>query len=152
MGCQFYLHFRPLLKVYGEVFFKLFKYLKRTNGNIAIPRITNSYQVRYEQFVPVSSSAIENFVLIKEMAETKCEEKRVQLLSKVTKSLRALNELELKVFDLVFYKNTNEEEIMIAVAYGKDKVREIRKSACIKFLSCLGLDNQCLKEDVLLAV
>ena len=31
------------------------------------------------------------------------------------------------------------------VNYGIDKVREIKKSACIKFISALGLDYMCFK-------
>ena len=43
--------------------FKLFKYLKRTDDKISIPRITSDYRVRYEQFVPVKTSVVENCVL-----------------------------------------------------------------------------------------
>ena len=51
----------------------------------------------------------------------------------------------MQVFDLTFYKCVSEDEILDAVNYGKDKVREIRKSACIKFVSALGLDYMCFK-------
>ena len=128
--------------------FELFRYLGRTNDKVTIPRITNNYQVRYEQFVPISSSAVENFVLIKLMSETKIEENRKKLFSKITKSLRELNELELKVFHYTFYESKSEYEISKIVNWGYKKVRQIRKSACIKFLSSLNLDNKCLKEDV----
>lgn len=125
--------------------FKLFKYLKRTDDKISIPKITSDYRVRYEQFVPTKTSVVENCVLKNLMLETRLENKRRQLFSKITIALRKLNDLELQVFDLTFYKCKSEDEIMEQVSYGKDKVREIKKSACIKFLSALGLDDRCFK-------
>lgn len=125
--------------------FKLFKYLKRTDDKIAVPKITCDYRVRYEQFVPVKSSVVENCVLRNMMLESSLENKRKLLLSKITIALRKLNNLELQVFNLTFYKCKSEDEIIEKIHYGKDKVREIKKSACIKFLSSLGLDSECFK-------
>ena len=125
--------------------FKLFKYLKRTNDKISIPKITSDYRVRYEQFIPVNTSVVENYVLKSLMLETRLEQKRRQLFSKITIALRKLDHLELEVFNLTFYKCACEEEIISTICYGKDKMREIRKSACIKFLSALGLDDKCFK-------
>lgn len=125
--------------------FKLFKYLKRTDDKISIPKVTCDFRVRYEQFIPIQSSVVENCVLKNLMLETRLENRRRQLLSKITIALRKLNDLELQVFDLTFYKCKNEDEILEIINYGKDKVREIRKSACIKFVSSLGLDDRCFK-------
>lgn len=125
--------------------FKLFKYLKRTDDKIALPKITQDYRVRYEQFIPVNNSMVENCVLRNMMLETKLENKRRRLLSKITIALRKLNNLEMQVFDLTFYKCKSEDEITEIINYGIDKLREIRKSACIKFLSALGLDDRCFK-------
>lgn len=125
--------------------FKLFKYLKRTDDKIALPKITQDYRVRYEQFIPVNNSVVENCVLRNMMLETKLENKRRRLLSKITIALRKLNNLEMQVFDLTFYKCKSEDEITEIINYGVDKLREIRKSACIKFLSALGLDDRCFK-------
>ena len=79
------------------------------------------------------------------MLETKLENRRKKLLSKITLALRKLNDIELQVFDLTFYKCKDEDEIMDIISYGKDKVRYIKKSACIKFVSALGLDDRCFK-------
>jgi len=125
--------------------FKLFKYLKRKDDKISIPKITADYRVRYEQFVPVKSSVVENCVLKNMMLETKLEIQRRKLFSKITIALRKLNELEMQVFNLTFYKCKDEEEIMNIISYNRDKVREIRKSACVKFISALGLDDRCFK-------
>ena len=125
--------------------FKLFKYLKRTYDKISLPKITADYRVRYEQFVPVNNSVVENCVLRNMMLETKLENRRKKLLSKITLALRKLNDIELQVFDLTFYKCKDEDEIMDIISYGKDKVRYIKKSACIKFVSALGLDDRCFK-------
>lgn len=125
--------------------FKLFKYLKRTDDKISLPKITADYRVRYEQFVPVNNSVVENCVLRNMMLETKLENRRKRLLSKITLALRKLNDIELQVFDLTFYKCKDEDEIMDIISYGKDKVRYIKKSACTKFVSALGLDDRCFK-------
>ncbi len=125
--------------------FKLFKYLKRTDDKISLPKITADYRVRYEQFVPINNSVVENCVLRNMMLETKLENRRKRLLSKITLALRKLNDIELQVFDLTFYKCKDEDEIMDIISYGKDKVRYIKKSACIKFVSALGLDDMCFK-------
>lgn len=125
--------------------FKLFKYLKRTDDKIYLPKITADYRVRYEQFVPINNSVVENCVLRNMMLETKLENRRKRLLSKITLALRKLNDIELQVFDLTFYKCKDEDEIMDIISYGKDKVRYIKKSACIKFVSALGLDDRCFK-------
>lgn len=125
--------------------FKLFKYLKRTDDKISLPKITADYRVRYEQFVPVNNSVVENCVLRNMMLETKLENRRKRLLSKITLASRKLNDIELQVFDLTFYKCKDEDEIMDIISYGKDKVRYIKKSACIKFVSALGLDDRCFK-------
>lgn len=125
--------------------FKLFKYLKRTDDKISLPKITADYRVRYEQFVPVNNSVVENCVLRNMMLETKLENRRKRLLSKITLALRKLNDIELQVFDLTFYKCKDEDEIMDIISYGKDKVRYIKKSACIKFISALCLDDRCFK-------
>ena len=125
--------------------FKLFRYLKRSDDKIAIPKITCDYRVRYEQFVPVKSSFIENCVLKNLLLESRLEIERRKLLSKITISLRKLNEIELEVFNLTFYKCKDEDEIMNIISYNRDKVREIRKSACVKFISAIGLDDRCFK-------
>ena len=126
--------------------FELFQYLERTSENVNIPRITRGYQVKYEQFTPVSNSAVENFVLRKLMLETKNEDYRKKLFSKITLSLQKLNELELEVFHYTFYESKSEYDISKIVNWGYKKVRQIRKSACIKFLTSLGLDSKCLKD------
>ena len=125
--------------------FKLFRYLKRTDDKIAIPRITMDYRIRYEQFIPVKASAIEDCALKNLMLETKLEGSRIKLLSKITIALRGLSELEAQIFDYTFYKHKSEYEIADITRYGYKKVREIRKSGSIKFLITLGLDGQCFK-------
>jgi len=127
--------------------FELFKYLDRTNHKIVIPRITRDYKVKYEQKIQVNNSAIENFVLKKLMIETKIENNRKKLFSKIAIALSKLNELELKVFHYAFFEKKNDKEIEELIHHCYKKVFKIKKSACIKFLSCLGLDSKCLKED-----
>lgn len=144
---------KDVLKIYDYIklrnlifdIFKLFKYLRRCNYNVPLPKITQDYRVRYNQFVPVSHSAIEDFVLKDMMIETRLESKRKLLLSKITIALRTLNSEELEAFDLTFYKNKSDDEIVECMNYCDKKIRQIKKSACIKFISALGLDYKCFK-------
>jgi len=129
------------------IIFSLFSYFEKTNRKIIIPRITNNYQVRYEQLVYTKSSPVENLVLQKEILKTRNEDYRKNLFSKITIALRSLTTLELTVFYHTFYENKSVEEIIKIIHYGDKKVRQIRKSACIKFVSFMDLGEQCFKED-----
>ena len=125
--------------------FDLFDYLKVTDDKICIPRITSDNKIRYEQFTGVKNSSIENCIIKNMMLDVLIEDKRKKLLSKVTLALKKLNHIETKVFDLSFYKKVEDCDIAFFVNYGIDKMREIRKSACVKFLLSLGLAMDCIK-------
>lgn len=122
------------------IIFKLFKYLKLSDDRIIIPKITSDKKVRYDEFIKVDTTIIDDFNLKSLLLKVKNPYEKNELFSKITLALRKLNDLELVVFDLTFYKCTREEDIINAINYGKDKVREIKKSAAVKFLSVLGLD------------
>ena len=125
--------------------FNILNYCSISEDELPFPTITLNYKVRYSQFVSVRSSKIENFVIKKIMLETRNEEKRVELFSKITIALRKLNEDELKVFNMMFYENRSEEYIIENMPYCSDNVAWIKKSACIKFLISLGLDRDLIK-------
>lgn len=125
--------------------FNILNYCSISEDELPFPSITLNYKVRYSQFVSVRSSKIENFVIKKIMLETRNEEKRVELFSKITIALRKLNEDELKVFNMMFYENRSEEYIIENMPYCADNVAWIKKSACIKFLISLGLDQDLIK-------
>lgn len=127
------------------IIFALFKYLKLKDANVSLPKITTDFRVRYDDSIKVDSLSITDINLKNLLLKVKDESQKRELLSKITLALRKLNELELQVFNLIFYKCKSEQEIIDTVNYGKDKVREIRKSACIKFISALGLDYMCFK-------
>lgn len=127
--------------------FKLFKHIRRRHRDIPLPRITTNWNVVYEQRVPIYSSAVEDFTLKTMMAEAEEEETRMILLSKITEALMSLNPLEVKVFKLAYFERKSEEDIAETINYCYKKVREIKKSACIKFLTVLNVDDQCFKDD-----
>lgn len=133
------------LKNLIEQVFKLFNYIKLINRNAAIPKITQDYRVRYEQFMPVRNSAVEHYALKELMIEINNLNFRKKLLSKITLALRNLNKLELQVFKLTFYESKTEDQIQDIVHYGVQKVRAIKKSGAIKFLSALNLNLECFK-------
>ena len=127
--------------------FNILNYFKISEDDLPFPTITLNYKVRYNQFTSVRSSKIENFVIKKIMLETRNEEKRIELFSKITIALRKLNEDELKVFNMMFYENRNEEYIIENMPYCSDNIWWIKKSACIKFLVSLGLDEDLMRMD-----
>ncbi len=127
------------------IIFAVFKYLKLKDERVSLPKVTTDFRVRYDDFSKIDSPIIGEISLKSLLLKVQDEKQKRELLSKITLALRKLNNLELQVFDLIFYKCKSEEEIMNTINYGKDKVREIRKSACIKFISALGLDYMCFK-------
>lgn len=128
-----------------ENIFELFNYIELMDDKIPLPRITANYKVKYNQFVPTTTSAIENFTMNEFKAQIKKENTRKRLLSKVTLSLKKLNYIELQVFKFSYYEKETEENIIDKIHYGKDKLREIKKSASLKFLISLGVDYLCIK-------
>jgi len=127
--------------------FDLFDYLKTTDDKIVFPRITSDYKVKYEQSVQTQSSQVEYCSLKNLMLEGRNEEMRKELFSKIETALKQLNEVEKQTFYFVFYENKNEYEISRLIHHGHKKVRDIRKSACVKFLLVLALDDKCFKNE-----
>ena len=126
-------------------FFKIFNLLKIKNDKIPIPTISSKNVVIYKDFTWPTKTDLNNCSLKYLLVKTENEEQRKMLFSKFTLALRKLNPTELEVFNLIFYKGIKEDDVVEMVNYGKDKVREIKKSACIKFLSALGIDYMCFK-------
>ncbi len=83
-------NFSKVKKRIKEVF-GIISYLSIVDCSLPLPTITANYTVRYNQFVPVKSSKIENYVIKKIMQETKEVDRRNILLSKITIALRKLN-------------------------------------------------------------
>jgi len=112
----------------------LLEYAERRYPKISLPRITSDWRVRYEKFNPKYLSAIEDFVVEKIMCKMQDEETIEDLCTKTTVALRQLEKCEMEIFEYTFFKKKTEDEIMEVVYCGKDKMREIKKSACVKFL------------------
>ena len=127
--------------------FDLFNYLEMTYENIPLPSITSSGNVRYEQFLPeIKSSKVENFVFKKICFEIKGSDyKRKKLMSKIKLALDRLNKNERLVFKYIFFDELSIEEICDNLHYCDKKINSIKKSAIIKFLVALGIDDLCLK-------
>ena len=125
--------------------FKVLKYSKRKYRNESMPRVTSNYNIKYEQRIDVHNSAVEYCALNNLMKEIEIDKKRLELLSKIAVAMKELNELEIQVFDFEDYIIKSEDELIESLCYGIDKIREIRKSACIKFLTSLRLDTECFK-------
>lgn len=137
-------NFSKVKKRIKEVF-GIISYLSIVDCSLPLPTITANYTVRYNQFVPVKSSKIENYVIKKIMQETKEVDRRNILLSKITIALRKLNKEELSLFNMMFYENHTDDFINSNMPYCKDIVIQIKKSACIKFVLSLGIDYDLYK-------
>lgn len=124
--------------------YRLFIRFQDVETNVPLPRITTDYRIRYEQFSKeIKTSKVENYVFKKLYYESREEKSRIEFLSKFTIALKILNDLELSVFDKSFYDQKLDYEIAIEINYCEKKVRKIKKSAYIKILTSLGLDQDC---------
>lgn len=132
-------------KIY-EVF-DLIDYLDSIIYDFEYPTITSNGVVRYEQFLPnISNSKLEDFVLeklCKELRGNDIGQKR--LMSKITLALKKLNVLELKVFKLSYYDQMTIDDIVDDTNYCERKVKDLKKSASVKFLMALNIDNMCYR-------
>ena len=137
-------NFPKVRKRVKEVF-GILSYLSIVDNELPLPTITPNYTVRYNQFIPVSNSKIENYVMKKIMLEAKDVTRRTILLSKITVALKKLTVDELKVFNMMFYENKTDECINNNMPYCIDIVINIKKSACIKFVLSLGIDYDLFK-------
>lgn len=136
-------------KLYNKVkdVYNLFDYLESAIPDFEYPIVSSLGRVRYEQFVPnVNNSKLEEFVLGKLIFELRGNDyKRKIFSSKVAIALRRLSKIELIVFRYSIYDKYEIDYIAELVNYGNTKVKEIKKSACIKFLMALNIDQDCLK-------
>ena len=137
------------LKVTNKVLevYDLINYLDNVTDDFLYPSITSNCLVRYEQFIKgVNSSKLENFVLDKLLYELRGNDyKRKLFMTKLTIALRKLNEIELKIFKYSVYDGLEVFDISEKIHFGFTRTKEIKKSAFVKFLMALNIDQDCLK-------
>ena len=137
------------LKVTNKVLevYDLINYLDNVIEDFLYPSITSNCLVRYEQFIKgVNSSKLENFVLDKLLYELRGNDyKRKLFMTKLTIALRKLNEIELKIFKYSVYDGLEVFDISEKIHFGFTRTKEIKKSAFVKFLMELNIDQDCLK-------
>lgn len=137
------------LKVNNKVqeVYDLIDYLDNIIEDFNYPSITSNCLVRYEQFVQGTiSSKLENFVLDKLIYELRGDDyKRKLLMTKITIALRKLNEIEIKTFKYSIYDGLEVYDICEKINFGFTRTKEIKKSAFVKFLMALNIDQDCLK-------
>ena len=134
-----------LVKKKIKEIFDLFDYLDRVCNDFEFPTITSNGNIRYEQFLPgITSSKVESFVLNKLCIELRGSDfKRRKLLSKIKMALDTLNKDEKLVFKYSYYDNKEIDYISDKLHFCDKKIKIIKKSASIKFLIALNIDNQC---------
>lgn len=137
------------LKVTNKVLevYDLINYLDNVIEDFLYPSITSNCLVRYEQFIKgINSSKLENFVLDKLLYELRGNDyKRKLFMTKLTIALRKLNEIELKIFKYSVYDGLEVFDISEKIHFGFTRTKEIKKSAFVKFLMALNIDQDCLK-------
>lgn len=101
------------------------------------PKITPSYEIKYNCFVPTTSSKIENFVIKKIILEEEIKD----IISKYTMAVNSLNDLERKVFIKSYICEQKDDIMCFEVGVNATKLLQIKKSASIKFSTILDLDN-----------
>ena len=103
--------------------------------NIEQPKITQNYEIRYNCFVPTTSSKVEKFVINKIYLEDEIKE----IISKYTTAVNSLNELERKVFINSYIYETKDEVMSYEIGLNPTKLLQVKKSASIKFSTILNL-------------
>ena len=115
------------------------------NLNVILPSITSDYKIRYGCFLPdFKNSKTENYVIKKLMLEAREEEDRQKFLTHFTIALKKLSNNELIVFKLAFYERCNDLKIAEKTYRNEKTIRRIRKSAYIRLLIALGMEDKCL--------
>ena len=105
--------------------------------NIERPKITPSYEIKYNCFIPVTSSKVENFIIRKITLEEEIKE----IISKYSIAVNSLNELERKVFIKSYIYDNKDDDISYEIGVNLTKLLQVKKSASIKFSTILDLDN-----------
>ena len=98
--------------------------------SIQPPRITSSYEIRYEgkSSNSNSTSKVESFVL----KTIELEDKANELYERITKSLKTLSHDELLYFKCTYYSKMIEETICDYLNISRDSLRRIKESCIIK--------------------
>lgn len=105
--------------------------------NIEKPKITQSYEIKYNSFAPSTSSKVEKFVLNKI-----CLEEDINyFISQYVKGVNSLNELERQVFIKTYIYEMKDDVLCYEVGINMTKLLQVKKSASIKFSTMLDLDN-----------
>ena len=130
----------PQMSKEVKTIFSTLDLLKVKYDNITLPTVTASYEVKYNSFVRRTGSKLEDFV-IKKLAK---EEDIENYISNIVVALKKLNYEERVVFLETYVKENVDDNISTTIGYCRDMIIRIRKSAVIKFLSALGLDEKFL--------
>lgn len=105
--------------------------------NIEKPKITANYEIKYNCFVPTTSSKIEKFVINKIYLEEEIKD----IISKYTYAINSLNELERKVFIRSYINEDKDETLCNELVINNAKLLQVKKSASIKFSTILDLEH-----------
>ena len=115
--------------------------LKIRYDQVSMPTITSNYEIKYSSFVKRNNSKVEDYV-VKKLTN---EENLDKYLSKIVYAFSHLNQEEKIILVETYKKGTIDDEIGFSIGICREYVVRSRKSAVIKFLTALRLDEQFLK-------
>ena len=103
--------------------------------NLIPPKITSSYEVRYEKLNFAPTDKVWDFVEKKIDMEIKID----KIYQKLKRILDNLNVLELDYFDMTYYQKISDAKIGNRLGIGHTQLAHIKKSFILKI--ALGLEN-----------
>ena len=114
--------------------------LKIRYDQVSMPTITPNYEIKYSSFVKRNNSKVEDYV-VKKLTN---EENLDKYLSKIVYAFSHLNQEEKLILVETYGKGTMDDKIGFSIGICREYVVRSRKSAVIKFLTALKLDEQFL--------
>ncbi|MFV0249719.1 MAG: hypothetical protein ACK5HP_01595 [Bacilli bacterium] len=127
---------REVRKIFNTV-----NLLKIRYDQVSMPKITPNYEIKYSSFVRKNNSKVEDYV-VKKLTN---EENLDKYLSKIVYAFSHLNQEEKVILVETYEKGTVDEKIGFDIGICREYVVRSRKSAVIKFLTALRMDEQFLK-------
>lgn len=115
--------------------------LKIRYNDVVLPQITQSYEIKYSSFSKNRNSKVEDYV-IKKLTK---EENLDKFLTKIIDAYEFLSNDERIILIETFQNGKIDAIIGSEIGFCREYIVKMRKSAVIKFLTALKLDEKYLK-------
>lgn len=126
---------KKLIKII-KIFMSLIQNMQMELGDVDSIRITQKYEMKYSDYVPVKSSSVESFWI----NDYKTEQQMKECISKFTYAYNSLSSVEKEIFYKLILNDEKESTVELKTFYripsAKD-ITHIKQSAIIKFCTFL---------------